>query len=433
MVKLFSTTKPFQDSLQIEEEVLTISRICLSVFVAFIGFGIFAPVKELGLYDPIWLRVLHTGITFCFILLTYFSEYVRKRIQPIMLVFFYTMSSHSLILLYWNSLYIGYLVGMILVITCIGVSFVERRWLVHYLTFVVSAGVLVGIYTEKPQVELSLYLSSIITPALVSYLTLNTRLSAVEKLRISQIQLKKFHDRISNDLEMASETQNHLVTKVWPNSKGIHCSSFFKSYEKIGGDAISFVIRDDEEIAIFFADVAGHGIASAMVSAMAVLSFKMNASLEATPAACLNAMHQELQAIVKTNHISACVFFYSIAEKKLSYSYAGHPPILLISQSNNCQILEGNGTVIVSPLEPKLKNYTKHLQSGDRILLYSDGITDVYNSSEQEFGIEGLISSIQKNSNKKGEELLHSIYHLAKEYSNQVSIDDMSMFLLEIE
>ena len=372
-------------------------------------------------------------ITLIFIFLTYVSSIVRKYIQPIMLVFFYTMSGHSLILLYWNSLYIGYLVGMILVITCIGVSFVERRWLVHYLGFVISVGILVGIYSEKPQVDLSLYLSSILTPAIVSYLTLNVRLSSVEKLRESQIQLKSFHDRISNDLEMAQETQNNLVTKEWPKTKGFKCSTFFKSFEKVGGDAISFLVRPDNKFVLFFADVAGHGIASAMVSAMAVLSFKTHALNEPDPAKCLKAMHIDLISLVRTNHISACIVYYSPEDKKITYCYAGHPPLLHLHSGNEVNLLEGNGTLIVSPLEPKLKNFQKQLESGDKILFYSDGISDVYDEEEVEFGMLRLIESFKKNASLSGEILLQSIFDEAISYSNQIASDDMSMLVFEIE
>jgi hypothetical protein len=421
------------DQFQLDEEVLKISRICLAVFFTFITFGIFAPTEELGLYDPKWMRIAHSSVTLFVILLTYISSAVRSKIQPIMLVFFYTMSAHSLVLLYWNSLYIGYLVGMILVITCIGVSFVERRWLVHYLSFVVSAGILVGIYSQKPQVDLSLYLSAILTPAIVSYLTLSVRLSSVEKLRESQIQLKLFHDRISYDLELASETQNNLVTKNWPKTKGYKCSSFFRSFDRVGGDAISYVIRPDGKIVFFFADVSGHGIASAMVSAMAVLAFKMHALDEDEPASCLKAMHNGLKNLVSTNHISACIIYFSPEENRIDYSYAGHPAMLLLRANNKVEVLEGSGTLIVSMLELRLKNYHKNLESGDKLLLYSDGIIEVFNDTDEIFGEHALIDWMKTQSHLSGQEFLNSIFEKAFEFSNEISSDDMSMLLLEIE
>lgn len=416
---------------RLEEEMLKISRICLSVFFVFIGFGIFAPVDELGLYDPKWLRILHSSAAGFFLMITFFSKTVRSFIQPIMLVFFYTMSAHSLVLLYWNSLYIGYLVGMILVISCIGVSFVDRKLLVTYLSTVSSAGILIGIYTKEPSVDLPLYLSAIITPALVSYLTLNVRLSSVEKLRVSESELKKFHERISNDLDLAKETQSNLIALEWPKLKGIRMSSFFKSFDQVGGDAISYLKKQDGSFAVFFADVSGHGIASAMVSAMSILSFKIHVNQKTEPSQCLKAIHDDLQELVPNNHISAAILFIYPEEKRIAYSIAGHPPFLHITKDDDCTYVPGEGTLIVSFLNPILKNYQIEYNSGDKILLYSDGIIEVFNEKEEMYGDNEFIQSVKVHSPKKSEEFLNAIYMDALTFSNKPFNDDVSLFLIE--
>lgn len=55
-----------QERFKLDDEVMKISRICLVVFFSFIGFGVFAPTSELGLYDPTWIRILHASITLGF-------------------------------------------------------------------------------------------------------------------------------------------------------------------------------------------------------------------------------------------------------------------------------------------------------------------------------------------------------------------------------
>ncbi|PJZ46495.1 PP2C family protein-serine/threonine phosphatase [Leptospira brenneri] len=423
--------KSFQERFKLDDEVMKISRICLVVFFSFIGFGIFAPTSELGLYDPKWIRVLHALLTLGFFFATYFSDWVRKHIQTIMLFFFYTMSAHSLALLYWNSLYIGYLVGMILVLSCIGVSFVDRRSLVSYLGTVTSAGILIGLYTKEPQVDLPLYLSAIITPTLVSYLTLNIRLSSVEKLRISESKLKGFQDRMLNELEQANETQSNLVTSQWPKTKGIRIHSFFRSFGQVGGDAISYLEREDGKLALFFADVSGHGIASAMVSAMAVLAFKIHANAP-EPSTCLKSIHTDLQGLVPNNHISACVLFVDTVTKEIHYSIAGHPPLIRIEKDLDPTFMEGKGTLIVSYLKLNLKDFIITPNAGDRILIYSDGILEVFDEAGEIYGDEHLLTSIKNHSDKKGEEFLNALYEDSMSFSAKRISDDMSMLLLEI-
>ncbi|MDF3819474.1 PP2C family protein-serine/threonine phosphatase [Leptospira sp. 96542] len=417
---------------QLDDEVLKISRICLAVFFTFISFGILAPVEELGFYDPKWIRILHSALTLFFFVGSYFSKLVRIYIQPIMIVFFYTMSAHSLILLYWNSLYVGYLIGMILVISCIGTSFFDRKWLVSYLSFVTSAGILIGIYTEKPLVDLPLYLSSIITPALVSYLTLNIRLSSVEKLRDSETQLKRFHDRISYDLEMAKETQTNLIANDWPKLKNTNIYTFFRSFDEVGGDSVSYIQRSDGRVSIFFADVSGHGIASAMVSAMAILAFKIHATINEKPSACLRSIHDDLQNLVPNNHISAAVIFLDVENRSIEYSIAGHPQFLFQSKDGDVKFLEGNGTLIVSYLPPMLGDYQYQLEAGDRILLYSDGMIEIFDENEDMYGEEHLVKTVKIHSDKKGNEFLNVIYEDVLAFSAKKISDDMSMLLIEI-
>jgi serine phosphatase RsbU (regulator of sigma subunit) len=411
--------------------MLKIARICLAVFFVFIAFGLAAPIDELELFDPPIIRVVHSIFMLGVFISTYLFRWVRANIQFITNILFYTMSIHSFILLYWNGLYIGYLIGMVLVITCIGVSFVQKRWLVFYLFFVIVSSILVGLYTEDPQVNLSLYFPTIITPALVSYLTLNIRLSAVQKLRDSEVQLKNFYSRMSEELEIAQETQKSLVALSFPKGLGYRLSSYYRSFEKVGGDVLSVETRADGRLNILFADVSGHGIASAMVSAMTILAFKIVSRSLMKPAEALLIMHELLKPLVINHHISATFAVFDPRSKILEYSYAGHHPILLL-RSGSIRELSGRGSLILSLMIPQLQDFSIQLQPGDRLIFYSDGLVELFNEKQELYGDESFYESILRNQAKSGKAFLEALVGDSVIFAEGKISDDMTLMSLDI-
>jgi len=420
------------DRFELDLQLLKISRICLGVFFVFIFFGILAPTEELGLYDPEWIRWLHSVFMLGIFFATYISQWVRDKLSYLLNLSFYTMSIHSFLVLYWNGLHISYLVGMVLVISCIGISFVKRSWLVYYLVFVILTSIPVGIYTENPSVPLYLYFPTIVTPALVSYLTLNVRLSAIEKLRESEASLSEFHIRMKTDLELAKETQKALVTLDLPETDRYRMVGYYKSYDEVGGDILSVERRKDGRINILFADVSGHGIASAMVSGMAILAFKIASRSNSTPAESLFIMNEILRPLVINHHISACFATFDPFGMVLDYSYAGHPSVLLIRNSL-FEELEGRGTLLLSPIQLRATDYRKELKPSDRILFYSDGMYEIFSPNRELYGMEGFTESARKNLNKKGADFLESLVNDSLAFSHGRQEDDMTLLTIEME
>lgn len=419
------------DRFELDQEILKISRICLGVFFFFIAFGLFAPTEELGLYDPSWLRIVHSIFMVSIFTGTYISEWVKKHLPNLLNLSFYTMSIHSFLVLYWNGLNISYLIGMVLVISCIGISFVQRRLLVYYLIFVVIASIPVGLFTKNPSIPIHLYFLTIFTPAFVSYLTLNVRLNAIEKLREREATLKEFYSRMNYDLEIAHETQKSLVSLNLPETKDFRMVGYYKSFDKVGGDVLSVEERPDGKFNILFADVSGHGISSAMVSGMAILAFKIVSRSIMSPKESLFVMNELLKPLVVNHHISACFATMDTKSKQFHYSYAGHQEIVLI-QNQEIKFLEGRGRPLLTPIPPQLNDYKIPIFSGDRLLFYSDGIYEIFNPEGHFYGLDGFYKSIQKNSNLKGEDFLKAIVEDSLAFSNGKIDDDITLLSIEM-
>jgi serine phosphatase RsbU (regulator of sigma subunit) len=421
----------YQKSFHLETELLKIARICLGVFFTFIFFGLILDTDRLSLYDPKWMRWIHLIFISLIFLGSYWIDWVRNRIQYILHISFYTMSIHSFLILYWNGLHISYLIGMVLVISCIGISFVNQKWLAYYLLFVILVSIPVGVFSKDPTVPVYLFYPTIITPAIVSYLTLNVRLGVIEKLKESELILSQFYYRISLELEQAQKTQKSLIRLDVPEGKNYKMSSYYKSYEKVGGDVLSLEERQDGKLNILFADISGHGISSAMVSAMATLAFKIVSKANLKPAEALLTMHELMKPLVIDHHISACFLVFDPKSNNIEYSYAGHHSILLI-RNGNLKELEGRGTLILSLMKPSLQDYKYSLEKGDRLLMFSDGLYELFNTEGEFYGEENLYNSIRSKLHLNGTELLQSLVDSSLSYANFNAEDDMTLFSLEI-
>lgn len=415
----------------IEEQLIKISRICLVVFLSFIGFGLLAPVDELGLHDPPILRVIHGVFIAGILALTFRSSRIRDNLQTLLNISFYTMSIHSFLVLYWNGLNISYLVGMVLVISCIGISFVQRNHLVIYLVFVILASIPVGLLTKNPTIPLDMYFPAIITPAIVSYLTLNVRLNAVSQLQDSEKVLAEYYYKISKDLEIARETQKSLITERFPQDPRFTMAGFYLAYDKVGGDILSIEKRPDGKYNILFADVSGHGISSSMVSAMAILAFQIVSRTNNMPAESLVQIHDLMKNFAINHHISACLATFDPENKILDYSYAGHPSIVLVRE-NSIQELEGRGSLLLSILPPKTTDFRKRLEPGDRILFFSDGMYELFNHNKEFYGEENFYKSVERNLQSTGTEFLEKLAEDSIQFANGNSEDDMTLLTIEI-
>jgi len=243
--------------------------------------------------------------------------------------------------------------------------------------------------------------------------------------------LQEFYNRMSQDLEVARITQKNIVTLNFPKNPLFQVTSFFKPYDKIGGDIISYY-ENENRIDILFGDVSGHGLSSAMVSGMVVLSFKNSARLKNSPRVILNHLNRDLKEIVLTHHISAISTSYFMKEKKIVYSYAGHPPIVL-SRKGEILELEGMNTPLLTLEDVSYFESEMDLLSGDRIIYFSDGCFEVFNSDKQFLGLHSFLEILAKNQHiANSAEFIQTVIRKVTDYCKDDIRDDLTMLVLDI-
>ncbi|EPG73985.1 SpoIIE-like protein phosphatase domain protein [Leptospira fainei serovar Hurstbridge str. BUT 6] len=253
----------------------------------------------------------------------------------------------------------------------------------------------------------------------------------VTERKISQEKIHQLYSHIVSDLEIARVTQSSIITQKFPDKESYRIQSFFQPIEKVGGDMLRVIEHPSGRVDILFADVSGHGIASAMVGGMLSIAFQIISPKLLSPKDSLFEIHNMLSKVVLHHHISAVFASYYPDENRLDFSYAGHHPILIL-RSGEVILLEGEGRIILAVRELLLNDYTFRLYPEDRIVFYSDGLFEVKNSVGDILGYETFLDWLKEMATRDTASLLEASQSKAIDFGQGKYNDDLAMLVIEV-
>ena len=240
---------------------------------------------------------------------------------------------------------------------------------------------------------------------------------------------------IEQEFSLAKKIQEGIIPQDIYKWEGIEISSFWKSLMPISGDYFDIIKSHDDNLTIVMCDVSGHGIPAALITTMAKVSFSTISQQTSVPSEILLQVNQDLcNAISTFDYLTS--FCISISKDKvLSYSNAGHPfPLYYNSQKKDLQELESYGHIIgVFQDEVEYATSKVQIHSGDKILLYTDGLTESTNKQGESF--ESHIKKLfLDNIQMSKKDLIHKIESEFYSFTNGVLIkDDVSFMLVEFD
>ncbi|PJZ68083.1 serine/threonine protein phosphatase [Leptospira perolatii] len=254
----------------------------------------------------------------------------------------------------------------------------------------------------------------------------------ITEMKIASEKIRILYSRILKDLDFAKEIQSTITTRDFPSSDEFRIYSYFRPYDRVGGDVLNCESTEKESIDVLFADVSGHGISSAMVAAMASIGFSVISQKGTRPKEGLLFTNELLSSVVTQHFISAVYLKYEYKKRRLLYSYAGHHCGLLL-RKNKVTEIEGKGGVLLAVGTPILNEYEIVLEPGDRIIFYSDGLFEVTGTNGVPLGNKALIEEIKKLSNRDSESLIRALVLFSESFGSGVMSDDVTLFCLEVK
>lgn len=254
------------------------------------------------------------------------------------------------------------------------------------------------------------------------------------ELRQANTLLLARHKQMEEELLLAERVQQSLAPKslTWGR---VSVEAYYQPVWSIGGD-YGLVRPSSDHLDVLVCDVSGHGISSALI-ANRIYSETLSQIESGTG---LEAMLRHLNRFVVQKLGSSDSYFtmaaarFSRVSSSLQFAGAGHPPAIMIGPGQSPRLLESKSMVLglfdeavySAPL------IETPMRSGDRLLVYTDGLTESFNSEGDMLGIEGLAEIAQDAFRLPLVQMKQEILDRVSAWSGRPASDDVSLVLVEI-
>ena len=255
-----------------------------------------------------------------------------------------------------------------------------------------------------------------------------------DKLRAANARLAEYRREIERDLVLAARVQQSLAPKpiLWG---GLRVDTFYQPARRIGGDFGLVAPFNEEHLNLLVCDVSGHGISSALIANRIYLE---TITLLGNRAPLADMLRQLNSLVIQNVGVSG--FFFTLAAARINrggrtmeFAGAGHPPAMIVQPGAEPRLLPSRSMILGTLPDAVGADATLYteIEPGDRIVLYTDGLTDVFDSRGEMLKVEGLQNFIREAALLPFDEMKQSILDRVAAWRDGPPVDDESLVLVE--
>ncbi len=267
-----------------------------------------------------------------------------------------------------------------------------------------------------------------------SFEDLNTQL-----LKLSGDLLEK-QRALEEDLAAAARIQHSLIPSDGQGLAGVETAWSFVPCDDVGGDVFNFMSLDERRVAFYVVDVTGHGVPSAMVTFSVAQTLAPHVGMTvgqgqegviASPKQVLEHLDREYPLERFEKPFTIVYLVLDLVSGEAVYSAAAHPPTVLIRPGDGVSLLEEGGPVIGMGEFLGFDEGKVVLRPGDRIFLYTDGITEQCNPKGELFGDDRFIELLDSPESSI-QQVSDSVVRAVRAFSgSDAPRDDISLLAIE--
>lgn len=249
------------------------------------------------------------------------------------------------------------------------------------------------------------------------------------------LKVLKENKVIRMDLRLARNIQEALFPKLEP-IHGLKYDVYRQLQNHIGGDFFDFIKLREGNVGIFMTDVAGHGVSSAMIAAMIkVLVSTIPYVYKQDPSALLTYLDNKMANDYKSEHATAVYIFINFQTKMIHLANAGHPYVIYQKKGEDFHEIETQGALLGYNIQsPIAENYSFSYSSGDRFIIYTDGLIEDINPKGEYLGPEGFLKILNLLKDEPTENFKEKlIIEICSFYQKTMFIDDAMFMIFELE
>ena len=268
------------------------------------------------------------------------------------------------------------------------------------------------------------------------------RAGLIDDLRTKIIQLEQAQselaekERMAHEMELAREVQRSVLPQAFADIPGFEFAASYQAARQVGGDFYDIFPIDDSHFGIVVADVSDKGMPAALYMALTRSLLLSQARQSTSPLEVINQVNRLLLEL-SSSDMFVTVFYGVINQstRHLTYVRAGHDRPILVRHD---QVIElgGHGTAlgVVESENLRLEPGSIQLMVGDRLVMFSDGLTDAMDPAGRFFGRQNLIELLSSTSSVQTKDVCQVIFWNLLTYQDTADQhDDMTVLVVDVK
>ena len=260
---------------------------------------------------------------------------------------------------------------------------------------------------------------------------LKTQIDYGRRLRDREAATQSREKQMKLELDEAREIQRGLMPRRMPHLQGFSIANAWQPARGVSGDYLAAFKLDDSRAALCVADVAGKGFPAALLMSNMQAALKSLASESISPSVLCEKLNKLMCGNTPLRKFITC--FYSELDfitRKLTFTNAGHNPPMLVRPDGECIHLEEGGRVIGAFCDSTFTQQEIQLYPGDKLLLFTDGVTEARNAHGEEFGEQRLRECLRSYAGRNAAELRTLILNTVTAFCAGNFDDDATLMIL---
>jgi phosphoserine phosphatase RsbU/P len=252
---------------------------------------------------------------------------------------------------------------------------------------------------------------------------ITSRKESEEKIRQAQVNLAIAH----SEMMIAHRIQSSLLPSASINSEQFEITGICLPATQVGGDYYDYFHRDDEHLNMVIADVSGHSIGPALFMVETRSALRSQSNWPASPSETVKLLNNFLYEDLYNADYFITLFYaqYDCNTGNLTYANGGHPkPLLLDGKLNQYTELDAEGLILGIRQNVIFEEKTVHLNPGDMILFYTDGIIEAENEAGDFFGSERICTIFQQCAQQSPKKIIEELQRQLKLFCGKESFND---------